>query len=76
MKVIIYSTSTCPWCDVAKDFFKKNKVAFQEINVEKDKKAAAEIMKKSGGAVPVIEIDGKMIIGFNETEIKKALKLK
>ena len=74
MKVKIYSTSTCPWCKIAKDWFRKNKIAFEEINVEENKAASAEVMRK-GGVVPLIEIDGTTIIGFDEAKIKAALKM-
>lgn len=75
MPVVIYTTSVCPYCHMAKDFFKKSKVAFKEINVEKDQKAAKEMIEKSGQmGVPVIDIDGKIIVGFDKKAIEKALK--
>jgi len=59
-----------------KDFLKQNKIPFKDINVEKDQKAAQEMVNKSGQmGVPVIDIDGTIIVGFNEPEIRKALKL-
>lgn len=76
MKVKVYSTSHCPWCKKAKSFLEKNKVKYQDINVGEDQKAAQEMIKKSGQAgVPVIDIDGEIIIGFDEAKIKKLLKL-
>jgi glutaredoxin-like YruB-family protein len=76
-KVKVYSTTTCPFCDMAKDFLKANKVEFEDIDVSKDQKAAQEMVDKSGQmGVPVIDIDGKIIIGFDKDELKKALKLK
>jgi glutaredoxin-like YruB-family protein len=75
-KVIVYSTSWCPWCTRTKEFLKENKIAFKDINVEKDQKATKEMMDKSGQmGVPVIDIDGTIIVGFNESEIRKALKI-
>ena len=62
---------------MAKDFFKKNDVAYTEINVEEDEAAAEEMIEKSGQlGVPVIDIDGEIIIGFNRGAIEKALKAK
>lgn len=75
-KVIVYSSSWCPWCDRAKQFLKENKIDFKEIDIESDPKAAQEMVEKSGQmGVPVIDIDGRIIVGFNEPEIRKALKL-
>ncbi len=73
--VLVYSTPTCPWCHKAKEFLKKNKVKFKDIDVSGDAKAAEDMVKKSGQmGVPVIDINGKIIVGFDEAAIKKALK--
>lgn len=76
MNVIIYTTPTCPYCGMAKNFFKRNNIKFKEIDVSKDYKAAHEMIEKSGQmGVPVIDIDGQIIVGFNRPAIEKALKL-
>ena len=76
-KVKIYSTPSCPWCIKTKAFLKEHKIAFTDIDVSSNKKAGEEMVKKSGQmGVPVIEIDGKIIVGFKENELKKALKIK
>jgi len=76
-KVIIYSTPNCGYCVMAKEFFKANKIEYKEIDVSEDESAAKEMVEKSGQmGVPVIEIDGKMIVGFVKPAIKKALGLK
>jgi glutaredoxin 3 len=73
----VYSTATCPWCHVAKNFFKEKGFEFEDIDVGKDKKAAEEMIEKSGQmGVPVIEIDGQIIVGFNEAKIREILKIK
>jgi len=75
-KVIVYSTDTCPFCHLAKDFFNNNKIEFKDVNVGTDQEGLKEMMKKSGQTgVPVIDIDGKIIVGFNEPAVKKALGL-
>jgi len=75
-KVKVYSTPTCPWCHRAKEFLNEIKVEFEDINVAEDQKAAEEMVDKSGQrGVPVIEIDGEIIVGFNPDAIKKALKM-
>ena len=76
-KVIVYSTPTCPYCHSAKAFLKENKVAFKDIDVSKDQDAAQDMIEKSGQmGVPVLDIDGTIIVGFDKEAIKKALKLK
>ncbi len=75
--VKIYTTLMCVYCKMAKEFFKKNNVKYEEINVEKDPKAAEDMIEKSGQmGVPVIEIDDKIIVGFDRPAIEKALKIK
>lgn len=72
--VKVYSAPWCPWCHKVKDFLKANKVAFDEIDVEKVPNAAEELTKKSGQTgIPVVDVDGQIIIGFNEPAIRKAL---
>jgi len=76
MTVTIYSTTWCHFCKEAKKFFTENNVKFKEINVEEDQEAAREMVEKSGQmGVPVIDIDGTIIVGFDRTKIKKALKM-
>ena len=77
MTVKIYSTPSCPWCKKTKEYLKVHKVKFKDINVAEDQKAAQEMIKKSGQTgVPVLDINGEIIVGFKEDKIKKALKLK
>ncbi len=74
MGVIIYSTPTCGYCNIAKDYFRKNNINYQDYNVAVDIKKAEEMVKKSGQmGVPVIDINGKIIVGFNQSEIEKAI---
>ena len=76
MIVKVYSTTWCVYCKMAKDFLKENNIKFEDINVQENPEAAAEMIEKTGQTgVPVIEIDGKIVIGFNIEEIKKVLKI-
>ena len=76
-KVTIYTTSSCPWCKKTKEFYKEHKVSFTEKNVEKDIKAAHEMIEKSGQqGVPVSEIDGNIVVGFDEEKLRELLKIK
>jgi glutaredoxin-like YruB-family protein len=77
MVVKIYTTSMCSYCKMAKDFLKEYKVKFEEINLENNQKAVDEMIEKSGQTgVPVLDINGKITVGFDIEGIKKALKLK
>ena len=71
----IYSTPTCPYCDMAKNYFKEKKIEYEEADVSSDTKAREEMISKSSQmGVPVIDINGTIIVGFNRTEIDNALK--
>ena len=76
-KVVVYSTTVCPWCIKVKDFLKDNKIKYEEKNVGEDAGARSEMLEKSGQlGVPVIDIDGTIIVGFDREKIKKALGIK
>ncbi len=75
--VTIYSTPTCVYCNAAKVFFKEKGVAYTEHNVAADAAQRKEMIDKSGQmGVPVIIIDGTMVIGFNQPKIKQLLGIK
>lgn len=72
--VKVYSTPTCPYCIRAKQFLKENAVSFRDIDVSSDQDAAQEMIKRSGQmGVPVIDIDGELIVGFDKEKIKRTL---
>ncbi len=76
MTVKIYTTPTCPWCKKTKEFFKENNIEYEEINVSGNPEAQKEMIDKSGQmAVPVIDIDGTIIVGYDVEKLKQALKL-
>ena len=73
-KVVLFTTSSCSWCKRAKKYFRENRVPFKEINVEKDQRAARDLVKKTGQmGVPVVKIGGKWIVGFDKPEIEREL---
>ena len=75
-KVEIYSTPTCTFCHYAKDFFNDNGVKFTEYNVATDLEKRQDMVQKSGQmGVPVIDIDGKITVGFDENRLRELLKL-
>jgi glutaredoxin-like YruB-family protein len=74
-KVKIYSTPTCPYCKIAKEFFKEKNISFEDIDITSNPEAAEEMKKISGQiGVPVIVINGKVITGFDREKIEEALK--
>jgi glutaredoxin 3 len=74
--VTVYSTPTCPWCIRAKQFLKDNLIAFEDIDVSSNQQAADAMVEKSGQmGVPVLDIGGEVIVGFDKERIKEALGL-
>jgi glutaredoxin 3 len=72
--VTVYSTPTCSWCRVAKDHLRSSGVAFEDIDVATDMSRAKEMVEKSGQyGVPVIDIDGEIIVGFDRARIDSLL---
>lgn len=75
MTVIIYSTPSCMYCNMAKEYFKEHNIAYQEFNVAADPEKRKEMVDKSGQlGVPVIDINNQVIVGFDEEVIQEALK--
>ncbi len=74
-KVTVYSTPTCPYCMYTKDFMKQNGVVFEDVDVTKDQARAREMIMKSGQmGVPVIDIDGSIVVGFQPQVFQQLLK--
>jgi len=76
-KVIIYTTPQCVYCRMAKEYFRNNNVSYEEKDVAVDEKARNDMIEKSGQfAVPVIDIDGKIIIGFDRPRLSQMLSIR
>jgi len=76
-KVVIYTTPECVYCKITKEFFKKNNVVYEEKDVSVDDKARNEMVDKSGQlGVPVIDIGGKIIVGFDKEILLKFIDMK
>lgn len=72
--VKLYSTSTCPYCIMAKEFLKANNIEFEDVDVGQNQDRAQEMINKSQQmGVPVLDIDGQVIVGFDKNAISKAL---
>lgn len=75
-KVLVYSTPTCPYCTRVKQFLTDNNIAFEDFNVAADKIKAQEMIDKSDQmGVPVLDIEGNIIIGFDKEKISQILDL-
>jgi glutaredoxin-like YruB-family protein len=74
--VKIYSTPTCPYCKMVKQFLRENNITFEDVDVSSNQTAAQEMVKKSGQmGVPVLDIDGQIVVGFDKGKIRQLLGL-
>jgi glutaredoxin-like YruB-family protein len=72
--VTIYSTPTCPWCRKAKDYLTSKGVQYTDFNVGEDRAKLDEMVRLTGQrGVPVIKVNGEVIVGFNQDRIDKAI---
>jgi len=77
MKVILYTTPACPFCVIVKKYLERNNIKFDEVDVSKDQKKKEEMKAKSGQEnVPVVDVEGKIIVGYNLKKLKEALGIK
>ncbi len=73
-RVIVFSTPSCSYCNMAKVYFRRNKIKFRDVDVSKDAAAARDLQRRSGQmGVPVIDINGRLIVGFDKPKINKML---
>lgn len=74
--VKVYSTPTCPYCVRLKQYLKENNVVYEDIDVSADPAKAQEMTEKTGQmGVPVLDIEGEIIVGFDKDKIKKVLAI-
>ena len=72
----MYTTPICKYCKLAKEFFKKKGIAFEEVDITKSKEAMKEMITKSRQmTVPVFDIGGKILVGFKRSEIEETIKV-
>lgn len=75
-KVTIYSTPTCPYCKMTKQYLARKNIVYTDIDVSASEQAAQQMIQKSGQqGVPVIDIDGKIIVGYQPAAIDSALEI-
>jgi glutaredoxin-like YruB-family protein len=76
-KVIIYTAVWCPWCKRTKQFFDEHGVKYEERDIEKDPKNAEEVVEKSGQmGIPVTDIDGEIVVGFDKERLSELLGIR
>lgn len=76
MSIKIYSTPTCIYCKNLKQFLQEKGIEFEDVNVAGNQEALKEMVEKSGQmGVPVVEIDGQIVVGFDKEKISKLLKI-
>lgn len=76
MNIIVYSSNSWPWCHAVMDYLRENNISFTEKNVSSDREAAMEMIKKSGQrGVPVTDIDGNIVVGFDQEKLDNYLGL-
>ena len=74
-KVTFYTSNTCPHCKAAKNYLRENNIDFEEKNVDEDRSAIDYLVEKGHRGVPVINIEGEDIVGFNKELVDEKLGL-
>lgn len=76
-RVIVFSTPTCSFCTAAKRYFREKGVAFRDVDVSRDAAAARDLVRRTGQmGVPVIDINGRLVVGFDRPKIEQLLGLR
>ena len=74
MSVVVYSTPSCPYFTLVKDYLRKKQVQFEDYDVSRDQRRAEEMIRKSGQmGVPVVDVNGRVLVGYRPAEIEQAL---
>jgi glutaredoxin 3 len=75
-RVLVFTTPTCPWCTRVKSYLTQQRIPFREVDVSRDTSAARDLVRRTGQmGVPVVEIDGRPIVGFDKPQIDRLLGL-
>ena len=76
-RVVVFSTPTCPHCRTAKRYLKQHNIRFKEVDVSRDAQAAQDMVRRSGRqGVPQVEINGRIVVGFDRAKIDRLLGLR
>jgi len=75
-RVIVFSTPTCSYCNMAKQYFRQHRIRFKDVDVSRDQAAARDLIRRSGQmGVPVIDIGGRIVVGFDKPKINQMLDI-
>lgn len=75
-RVTVFSTPTCPYCNMAKRYLRDRGIRFRDVDVSRDMAAARDLIRRSGQmGVPVIDVDGRLVIGFDRARLDRLLGL-
>ncbi|OPX30802.1 MAG: glutaredoxin [Candidatus Omnitrophica bacterium 4484_171] len=75
--VVVYTSSSCPWCSTVKSYLMKNRIYFREVDISRDQGAAQELVRRSGQmGVPQTDIDGNIVVGFDQAKLDSFLGIK
>lgn len=75
-RVLVFTTPTCPWCTKVKTYLAQQRVPFREVDISRDAAAARDLVRRTGQmGVPVVEIDGRPVVGFDKPRIDRLLGL-
>ena len=75
-RVVIFTSSSCPWCNRVKQYLRQKRFRFREVNVERDPEGARELRRRNIMGVPVVLINNHPIVGFDQMKIDKLLGIK
>lgn len=76
MTITLYSTPSCPYCKLVKEYLQEQKVAFTEVDVSQDNESIQKMVKLSGQmGVPVIDVNGQIIVGWNKNALEEVIKV-
>jgi len=75
-RVIIFTSSTCPWCEKVKRYLREKRIRFREIDVTRDANAARDLARRGHRGVPVVFINNRPVVGFNKPEIDRLLGIR
>ena len=77
LRVVVYTSNGCPWCDKAKNHLKKHGIPFTEINVSNKPKEAQKLVQRTGQrGTPQLDIGGQFVVGFDVNKINRLLGIK